>query len=61
MIILIIPADQKTKMKRCKALTHASVNELLKGRHILINAFESRIFLTKSIVIDVIDDNFQKH
>ena len=61
MIILTIPADQKTKMKRCKALTHASLNELLKGRHILINAFESRIFLTTSIGIDVNDDNFQKH
>ena len=48
-------------MKRCKALTHASVNELLKGRHILINAFESRIFLTASIGIDVNDYNFQKH
>ena len=59
MIILTIPADQKTKMKRCKALTHASVNELLKGRHILINAFESRIFLTASIGIDVDDDNFK--
>ena len=51
MIILTIPLDQKTKMKRCKALTNASVNELLKGRHVLINAFESRIFLTASIGI----------
>ena len=48
-------------MKRCKALTHASLNELLKGRHILINAFQSRIFLMTSIGIDVSDDNFQKH
>ena len=61
MAILIIPADQKTKMKRCKALTHASVNELLKGRHIPINSFESGIFLTTSMSIDVDDANLQKN
>ena len=43
------------------ALTHASVNELLKGRHIPINSFESGIFLMTSMSIDVDDDNLQKH
>ena len=61
MIILIIPAEQKTKTKGSKALTHASVNELLKGRHIPINSFESGIFLTTSMSIDVDDHNLLKH
>ena len=38
-----------------------SLNELLKGRKILINAFESGIFPMGNIDIDVNADNVETH
>ena len=44
-----------------KALTHASINEFLKGRHMLIKAFKSRIFPMTNICIDVNDNKPEKY
>ena len=46
------PGKKKSKAKVTNIITIRSINELFKGRRILLSVFQSRIFLIKKVNID---------
>ena len=52
LMLLVVPPDPKFKTKRIKKLTVAAVNEVLKGKQMLLNAFQCRLFPSRSTNVD---------